>query len=137
MNRFNVSMTVAILPFTLYFLGIIFAPIVTPHLSELFGRSKVYFATFPIFALFILGASLSRNFAGLTICRLLAGVFGGPSLVLIEGTFADIWHAHNTVSYYSVLALASYIGAATGKTVLIHPVVSEVSDTLAMHSLFG
>ena len=114
MARFNVSMTVAILGMSLYLIGIAFAPIHIPHLSERFGRSPVYFTTFILFCLFTLGAGFSRNFASLAICRFFAGFFGGPSLVLIEGTFADIWSAESTNTYYAILGLSSYIGAAAG-----------------------
>ncbi|KAI9716228.1 MAG: hypothetical protein M1812_005453 [Candelaria pacifica] len=113
----NVSMTAAIVPFSLYLVGIAFAPLYTPHLAELFGRSAIYLLTFPIFSLFILGSALSQNFASLVICRFLAGFFGGPSLVLIEGTFADVWSADYTVTYYSFLGLASYIGAGLGPVI--------------------
>ena len=94
--------------------GIVFAPIHTPHLTERYGRRPVYLVCVPIFALFILGASFSHSFAALLICRFFAGLFGGPTLVLIEGTFADVWSADVTVSYYSVLTLASFIGTACG-----------------------
>lgn len=36
-------------------------------------------------------------------------------MVLIEGTFADVWSAQRTVTYYSFLAMAQYLGAAFGK----------------------
>ena len=115
MAEFNVSMTVAILGLSLFLLGVAFAPITTPHLSERFGRSPVYFVSLPIFALFILGAGYSKSFGALAVCRFFAGFFGGPCLVLIEGTFADVWSAHLTVTYYSFLSLASYVGAGCGK----------------------
>ena len=108
-------MQTAILGLSLNLLGIAFAPIFTPHLSELFGRQAVYLISIPTFSLFILGASFSRSFAALAVCRFFAGFFGGPCLVLIEGTFADVWSANMTVAYYSSLALASFIGAACGK----------------------
>jgi DHA1 family multidrug resistance protein-like MFS transporter len=114
MTRFDVSMTKAILGMSLYLFGIAFAPIYTPHLSESYGRVPVYLASLPIFMLFILGAGFSQNFASLAVCRFFAGLFGGPSLVLIEGTYADVWHAKVTGTYYAALALASYIGAAVG-----------------------
>lgn len=115
-TRFDVSMTKAILGMSLYLFGIAFAPIYTPHLSERFGRVPVYLTSFPIFMLFILGAGFSRSFASLTVCRFFAGFFGGPSLVLIEGTYADVWHFKITGTHYSVLSLAPYIGAAAGTT---------------------
>ena len=94
--------------------GIFFAPIHTPHLTQRYGRRPVYLIGVPIFALFILGASFSRSFGALLVCRFFAGLFGGPTLVLIEGTFADVWSADVTVSYYSILTLASFIGTACG-----------------------
>ena len=112
--KFHVSMTVAILPMSLYLLGIAFAPVTTPHLSEAFGRSRVYLTSLPLFMLFVLGSGLANNFATLAICRFLAGFFGGPCLVLIEGTFADVWSADATNTYYSVLTLASFVGTGLG-----------------------
>ena len=107
-------MTTAILGLSLYLLGIAFAPITTPHLSERFGRSVVYLVSLPIFSLFIVGAGVSHNFATLAACRFFAGFFGGPCLVLIEGTFADVWSTDATVTYYSFLSLAPFVGTATG-----------------------
>ncbi|KAK5077445.1 hypothetical protein LTR70_009719 [Exophiala xenobiotica] len=114
---FNVSMTLAIVPFSLYLVGIAFAPIYTPHLSERFGRSPIYLVSLPLCALFILGASRSQSITALSVCRFFAGFSGGPCLVLIEGTYADVWSSKYTVAYYSVLTLASYLGAACGPVV--------------------
>jgi DHA1 family multidrug resistance protein-like MFS transporter len=83
-----VSNTVSILGMSIYLFGIAFAPIHTPHLSERHGRSLVYLVTIFIYMLFVLGATRSQNIASLLVCRFFAGLFGGPSLVLIEGTFA-------------------------------------------------
>ncbi|KAL8709662.1 MAG: hypothetical protein Q9220_005602 [cf. Caloplaca sp. 1 TL-2023] len=117
-KAFNVSMTVAVLGLSLNLLGIAFAPITTPHISERFGRSPVYLVSLPLFALFILGAGYSKTFGALMVCRFFAGFFGGPCLVLIEGTFADVWSPHITVTYYSFLSLASYIGAGCAPLIL-------------------
>jgi len=62
MHQFNVSMQIAVLGFSLPILGIFFAPIYTPHLSERFGRVPVYFVSLPLFAAFTLGSGLARNF---------------------------------------------------------------------------
>ncbi|KAG8525999.1 uncharacterized protein KY384_000761 [Bacidia gigantensis] len=115
--RFSVSMTVSILPFSLYFWGIAFAPIYTPHVSERYGRRPVYLVSLPLFAIFILGASVSQSFAALCITRFLAGLAGGPCVVLIEGTFADVWSAKTTVTYYVFLTCASFVGAGAGAIV--------------------
>jgi MFS transporter, DHA1 family, multidrug resistance protein len=115
MEEFNVTMPVAILGFSLYIFGIFFAPIHTPHWSERFGRRPVYFVSLPLCMVFVLGAGRSNTWAALAACRFFAGFFGGPCLVLIEGTFADIWPAATTNSYYSFLAAAANIGAGLGE----------------------
>lgn len=107
-------MTKAISGMSLYIFGIFFAPIYTPHLSEKLGRFPVYLINIFIWMLFILGASYSQTYAQLAVCRFFAGFFGGASLVLIEGTFADVWGQCVTARYYSILTMASYIGAALG-----------------------
>ena len=119
-ERFNVSTTAAISGFSLYLFGIFFAPIYTPHLSERTGRSIIYLVSISCCGLFHLGAALSQSFTSLAICRFFAGLSGGPCLVLIEGTFADIWSAETTNTYYAFLGIASYFGAATGKSSKAH-----------------
>ena len=116
--QFDVSMTVAILGLSLYLLGIAFAPIITPHLSEAFGRSTVYMISLPLFSLFVIGTGASKSFASIAVCRFFAGFFGGPCLVLIEGTFSDVWSTKVTGTYYSVLALSSYIGTGCGNSTI-------------------
>jgi len=110
-------MTKAIAGFSLYLFGVFFAPIYTPHLSERHGRSILYLISIFCCGFFHLGAGLSQSFASLAICRFFAGFAGGPCLVLIEGTFADIWSAETTNTYYAFLGCASYVGAATGPIV--------------------
>ena len=117
-TKFNLSTSVAILGMSLYLFGIHFAPIYTPHVAERVGRSIVYLTSLFLFALFTLGAGLSTNFGSLAVCRFFAGLSGGPCLVLIEGTFADIWSAETTNTYYSILGLASYVGAAVGMAIV-------------------
>lgn len=107
-------MTQAILGMSLYLFGIALAPIWTPHATERTGRSLIYLCSLPICDIFLIGAGVSRTFAGVAVCRFLAGVAGGPCLVLIEGTFADIWSAETTNTYYAFLGTAAYIGAACG-----------------------
>ena len=109
-------MTLAIVPLSLYLVGIAFAPLYTPHLSERFGRAPVYFATIPVCALFTLGASQAQNIATLCVCRFFAGFFGGPTLILIEGTYADVFSPAATLLYYADLTIAEYSGAICGMT---------------------
>jgi MFS family permease len=99
---------------SLYLFGIAFAPYWVPHLAERTGRVPVYFGTMTCALLFNLGAGLSHTIGGVLACRFFAGFFGGPSLVLLEGTFADMWSARRTNTYYSIQAFAAFFGAGFG-----------------------
>lgn len=104
----------AISGFSVYLFGIFFAPIVTPHIVERIGRSIVYLTAAPLCAVFLLGAGFAQSFAAVAVLRFLAGLFGGPIIVNIEGTFADIWSAKTTNTYYAFQGTAQFIGAGLG-----------------------
>ncbi|KAI9699555.1 MAG: hypothetical protein M1820_007186 [Bogoriella megaspora] len=125
-TEFGVEPHVAVLGFSVYLFGIFFAPIYTPHISERVGRTPVYFVGTFLSALFIIGAGWTQSFASLIVTRFFAGFFAGPNVVLIEGTFADIWAARTTNTYYAFLGFAQYFGAACGPLILgfIVPVTS-------------
>lgn len=116
-QEFGISMTRAIAPFSLFLVGTSFAPVVTPHLAERFGRRPIYFVAAILSAIFTIGSSQARDIQSLCATRFFAGFFGGPIVVLIEGTYADIWPSRKTLLYYSNLAWASYLGAACGPLV--------------------
>ncbi|PYH89988.1 MFS general substrate transporter, partial [Aspergillus ellipticus CBS 707.79] len=80
----------AILPLSLYNLGMAFGPLVGAPLSEIYGRKAVFLITTPIFVLFLLGAGFSTNIASLTVCRFFAGVFASPSISNASATILDV-----------------------------------------------
>ncbi|KAK5711510.1 hypothetical protein LTR17_018338 [Elasticomyces elasticus] len=100
---------------SLYLWGIAFAPLWTPHVADRIGRSLIYLLALPVCGLFVLGAGLSQSLGGVLACRFFAGLTGGPCLVLIEGTFADMWSVKTTNTYYAFLGTAAYFGASLGQ----------------------
>ena len=84
--RFNVSTEAAIVPLTIYVLGLAFGPALSAPLSETFGRRAVYLLLFLPSLLFTLGAGLAHNFATLVICRFLAATLGSGCLAVGAGT---------------------------------------------------
>lgn len=115
--HFNVSRTVAILPLTLYVLGLGFGPILAAPISETFGRNVVYKVTAPIFILFLAGSGLSRSFASLCVCRMLAGIIGGPVLAVGAGTSADLYPTHNRAVATSMFIMMPFLGPSLGPVI--------------------
>lgn len=114
---YGASLHVAILGYSIPFFGVMFAPLVSPHLSELFGRRNVYQVCVSLYALCVVVTGLAPGISTLLAFRFLAGLFGGPCVILIEGTFADIWTAKRTVTYYACLDAGAYLGASFGKLI--------------------
>ena len=82
----------AVLPLTLYTLGIAFGPILLAPLSETFGRLWLYRISFTMLLAFLAGAGAAQSFATLLVCRFLASFLGSPALAMGAGTIADLWH---------------------------------------------
>ena len=112
--KFQVSTTAAILPFSLFVFGLGFGPVLAAPLSEKYGRHITYAISLPVFALFILGAGLSQNFASLLICRLLAGIFGSPPLSVGAGTNTDLWEPKLRAVMSTFYVLCPYLGPSLG-----------------------
>lgn len=113
-ERFHVSSTAALLPFSLFLLGLAFGPVLAAPLSERFGRTATYMISLPLFALFILGAGLAQSFGALVACRLLAGIFASPPLTVGAGTNADLWKPESRALTTTLFALCPYLGPALG-----------------------
>lgn len=111
------SAHLANLAFSIPFFGVTLAPIYTPHLSEKFGRKPVYLVSFFLFCVVVIGGAYATTIEQVLAIRFVAGLCAGPNAVLIEGTFADIWPAEKTVSYYVFIALSQYWGAAFGQII--------------------
>ncbi|KAI9722559.1 MAG: hypothetical protein M1828_004554 [Chrysothrix sp. TS-e1954] len=124
-KQFGISMAKSILPFSVYIFGIATAPLYTPHVSDRVGRTPVYVVSSIGLAAFIIGAGASNSITALLATRFFAGFCGGPIVVTIEGTYADVWPASHTGTYYSVLTAAQYIGAAMGPIIGGYVVTDE------------
>lgn len=116
-KRFNVSSTVALLPLSLYVLGLAFGPVLAAPISETLGRRVVYLVSSPIAALFTLGAGFSNTFASLAITRFFAGFFGSPVLAVGAGTNVDLWAPVHRAVATSAFLLAPFLGPAIGPAV--------------------
>ena len=116
-KRFDVSLPAAILPLTIYVLGLGFGPVISAPLSETFGRKMVYLSGFPPFLLFTLGAGFAQNFGTLLVCRFFAGFLGSGSLAVGAGTNSDLWPPIARAAAASTFISAPFLGPALGPAI--------------------
>lgn len=100
---FNVSEELAILPLSLYTLGLAIGPLIGAPLCETLGRKVVYLTATPLFALFTLGAGFSQNIASLNVCRFFAGLCAAPAVGNASATIIDY-----TAGRYRAITMAFY-----------------------------
>lgn len=112
--EFAVSEEVAILPLSLYTLGLAVGPLVAAPCCETFGRKVVFLASSPLFALFTLGAGLAPSIAALVVCRFWAGVFAAPAIGNASATIIDYTAGKargvTMAFYYSIPQLGAVFG---------------------------
>jgi len=113
-SRFKVSHTESMLPLSLYVIGLAFGSSLAAPLSETYGRRIVYRVSLPISMLFTLGAGFSKTFAGIVVCRLLAGMAGSPVLAVGAGSNSDLFPPHQRALCVSVFILMPFMGPCLG-----------------------
>lgn len=91
MTEFKVSRTVAVLPETIYMLGLAFGPLILASITEFIGRQWLYLITSSCLIAFAAGSGAAHNFATLLICRFLCGFFGSAGIAIGAGTILDVW----------------------------------------------
>lgn len=75
---------------SVYLIGYCFGPLVIAPLSEMYGRSPLYYVCNVIFVIFTVACALAPNMAAFPIFRLLAGLVGSCPLTIGAGTLADM-----------------------------------------------
>lgn len=121
--KFHVSHTAALLPLSLFVLGLALGPMLAAPISETRGRAIIYKVSMPLYMLFILGAGFSKSFAGLLVCRMLAAMAGAPCLAVGAGTVADLFEPQNMAAPGALVVMAPFLGPCLG------PVIGGFSAT--------
>ncbi|KAH7066886.1 major facilitator superfamily domain-containing protein [Paraphoma chrysanthemicola] len=122
-HKFHVSHTAALLPLSLFVLGLAIGPVLAAPISETRGRAIVYKVSMPLYMLFILGAGFSETFAGLLVCRTLAAIAGAPCLAVGAGTVADLFEPTRMAAPGALVVMAPFLGPCLG------PVIGGFSAT--------
>lgn len=118
MEEFQLSKLVAVLPLSLYNLGLAFGPLVGAPLSETYGRKAVFVTTTPIFVIFMLGSGFSKSIPSLIVCRFFAGMFASPNINNASATILDFsetrYRGASLGIYYSLPSLGATIAPLVG-----------------------
>lgn len=119
-QKFHVSHTAALLSLSLFVIGLAVGPMLAAPISETRGRSIVYKVSMPFYMLFIMGAGFSESFAGLLVCRLLAGMAGAPCLAVGAGTVADLFESHRMAAPGALVVMAPFLGPCKFNALITH-----------------
>lgn len=109
-HKFHVSHTAALLPLSVFVLGLAIGPLLAAPISETRGRSIIYKVSMPLYMLFIMGAGLADTFEGLLVCRILAAMAGAPCLAVGAGTVCDLFEATQMASPGALVVMAPFLG---------------------------
>lgn len=109
-HKFHISHTAALLPLSLFVLGLAIGPMLAAPVSETRGRGIVYKASMPLYMVFILGAGFSKSFGGLLVCRTFAAIAGAPCLAVGAGTVADLFEPHKMAAPGALVVMAPFLG---------------------------
>jgi MFS transporter, DHA1 family, multidrug resistance protein len=116
---YHVSPVASSLGLALYVLGYGVGPMIFSPLSEIpiLGRNWIYIATFTIFVILAVAASLVDDFGGLLVLRFFLGFFGSPCLATGGATLQDMY-APTKMPYALMFWVASAtLGPALGPAV--------------------
>lgn len=114
MHDFHASQTVAIVPFSMYVLGMAAGPMIASPCSESFGRKIIYICGLLGAAAFTIGAGFAKSVATLSICRFFAGAFFSPPMAVGGATLSDFWLPAQRAIPMSIYAGFAFLGPALG-----------------------
>ncbi|KAH8926148.1 MFS general substrate transporter, partial [Atractiella rhizophila] len=117
LSYFGVSRELLTAGLSLYVLGFALGPLVWAPLSELFGRRKLFLATYAPFTFFHIGCALAKNIETLLYCRFFAGMFGSAPLTNSGGVISDMFIPRDRSLAMSFFAMAPFSGPVLGPIV--------------------
>ncbi|KAF4451649.1 putative mfs-multidrug-resistance transporter [Fusarium austroafricanum] len=113
-RAFGISQEVATLGISLYVLGFAFGPLIWAPLSEIYGRRKIFVATFMVATAFSAGAAGAGSIASLLVFRFLTGSFGSSPLSNAPALIADTFDKSERGIAMCMWSGAPFLGPAIG-----------------------
>lgn len=121
----HVSRTVALLGSSVFTLGFAIAPMALAPLSEVYGRSPVYLATYGLFVLSFIPQALSPNITCLLVSRFISGAMGSTGSTMVGGTLVDMYHADTRGGPMSFFSSVTLYGTALGSITAAYVVENQ------------
>ncbi|GAA6035825.1 hypothetical protein NBRC10512_007306 [Rhodotorula toruloides] len=113
-EELDTSKTLSLLGLTTFTLAFAIAPLILAPLSEVYGRSFIYFASAVVFALFFIPQALAKNIETVLIARFISGCAGSTAVSIAGGTLADVWRGADRGAPMAFFTLAAVAGPGLG-----------------------
>lgn len=117
MSEYNVSQVLALSGLSFYLVGLSLGPVLGAPMSEMLGRRLVYWISFPISMLFVMGVGLSSNIRSILVLRFFSGLFASPVMAIAGGSINDIWDLDMVGIAMSSFCLAPFAGPVLGPVI--------------------
>lgn len=89
-------------------------------MSELYGRLKLMFLGYAIFAIFQIPVAVAQNLEIIMLSRFFIGFFGTSSLAVIGDAFADFWGPVDRAIAVALFEAATFVGRIFGPIMYIY-----------------
>ena len=84
------------------------APLLLAPLSEVYGRSYIYFVSAVVFFLCFLPQALANSIVLVLVFRFISGIAGSTAVSLVGGTLADVWRDEDRGTPIALFSFAAF-----------------------------
>lgn len=84
------------------------APLLLAPLSEVYGRSYIYFVSAVVFFLCFLPQALAKSIVLVLVFRFISGIAGSTAVSLVGGTLADVWRDEDRGTPMALFSFAAF-----------------------------
>ncbi|KAJ7057922.1 major facilitator superfamily domain-containing protein [Mycena amicta] len=124
-QKFHISLEVAVLGVTLNILGFAAGPLIFGPASEIYGRRLIYRISGLGYSAFAFGVAFSPNMKGILAMRFFDGFFGSASINNVPASIGDFTTLQQRLQFSAVYALMAFGGPSLG------PLISSFIETYA------
>lgn len=117
MAEWNISRVAALVGVTTFTAGFGVAPMFLAPFSEINGRRPVFVATGLLWVVFQIVCGVTPTFAGMLICRFLAGCASSTFSTMVGGVVSDIYHAKDRNTAMTLFTSGALTGTGLGPLV--------------------